>query len=121
MYDGVMYLTFKSDNHDTRTFTKSLVSSEYLNDSDIPKQIRDLYAVINRDGIEQPEAYAGELQFFKQGAYNQTNGKNPEDNWVWSTGSDTYNGDIEQQYKNGSYTEVWFKNGTVGSGTAPDK
>ena len=121
VYDGIMYLTFKSDNHDTKTFTKSLISSEYINDSDIPKQIRTLFAVINRDGTEQAVAYADELQFFKQGAYNQTNGKFPEDNWVWSTGSETFNGDIVKQYEKGSYTEVWFKKATVGMGTAPKR
>lgn len=121
VYDGIMYLTFESDNHDTKTFTKSLILSEYKENSDIPKQIRNLYAVIKRDGTEKADAYANELQFFKQGAYNQTNGKNPEDNWVWSTGSETYNGDISQQYINGSYTEVWFQEATVGPGMPPEK
>lgn len=120
VYDGIMYLKFESAHHDTKTFTKSLIASEYINDSDIPKQIRTLYAVINRDGTEQPTAYGNELQFFKQGTYNQTNGKKPEDNWVWSTGAETYDGDIMRQYENGSYTEVWFKNASVGSGTPPN-
>jgi hypothetical protein len=119
VYDGIMYLKFESDNHETKTFTKSLIASEYINDSDIPQQIRTLYAVIERDGTEEPTAYGNELQFFKQGTYNQTNGKNPEDNWVWSTGAETYDGDIMQQYENGSYTEVWFKNATLGPGTPP--
>jgi hypothetical protein len=121
VYKGIMYLTFTSEKHESRTFRKSLIASEYSNDEDIPQQIRTLYASIGRDGTEQPTAYAGELQYFKQGAYNQANGKDPADNMVWSTGSATYNGDIAKQYVNGSYTEVWFKEGTLGGGTPPKK
>jgi hypothetical protein len=120
VYDGIMYLTFKSDNHETRTFTKNLIKSEYLTDSDIPQQIKKLYASIGRDGTEQKNAYAGELQFFKLGAYNQTNGKNPKDNMVWSTGSDIYDGDLAKQYENGSYTEVWFREATLSAGINPN-
>ena len=64
-------------------------------------------------------AYAGEIQYFKQGAYNQTNGKDPAGNIVWSTGSETYGGDITKQYANGCYAEVWFKEATVGLGAKP--
>ncbi|MDN3667599.1 polysaccharide lyase family 7 protein [Algibacter miyuki] len=121
VYNGIMYLTFKSEGHETKTFTKNLIKSEFAKKEDIPEQIWTLYAAIGRDGVERDQAYAGELQNFKQGAYNQTNGKNPEDNIVWSTGSETYNGDIAKQYANGCYAEVWFKNATVGAGTAPSK
>ena len=120
VYKGIMYLTFSSEKHASKTFTKSLITSEYVDDSSIPQQIRTLYASIGRDGIEQPTAYARELQYFKQGAYNQTNGKRPDDNMVWNTGSETYQGDIEKQYANGSYTEVWFKQATLGAGTPPE-
>ena len=119
VYDGIMYLTFTRAGEPPKTFTKSLVSSEYVNDEDIPQQIRTLYAVIDRDGTERQNAYAGELQYFKLGAYNQTNGKDPKSNMVWSTGSETYDGNLEQQYQNGSYTEVWFKDFSIGPGTAP--
>lgn len=119
VYEGIMYLTFTREGHPPKTFTKNLIASSYINDADIPEQIRTLYAVIGRDGTEKPTAYAGEVQFFKQGAYNQTNGKKPENNMVWSTGSETYEGDIKKQYANGSYTEVWFKEGTVGPGSPP--
>ena len=78
-----------------------------------------MYAAIGRDGVERENAYAGEIQYFKQGAYNQTNGKVPEENIVWSTGANTYDGDIARQYANGSYTEVWFKDASVGAGTIP--
>jgi len=121
VYDGIMYLTFRSEGHETKTFTKSLVASDYIEDADIPQQIRDLYAVIGRDGTEKPEAYANELQYFKQGAYNQTNGKDPETNMVWSTGAEVYNGDLKQQYANGSYAEVWFKKGSLSAGSPPEK
>ncbi|MDP5106286.1 MAG: polysaccharide lyase family 7 protein [Polaribacter sp.] len=121
VYKGMMYLTFTSKNHETIKFTKNLLKSEFSKKADIPKQILTLYAAINRDGVERENAYAGEIQYFKQGAYNQTNGKNPEDNIVWSTGSETYNGDIAKQYANGCFAEVWFKEATVGPGTLPTK
>lgn len=120
VYKGIMYLTFTSKGHETKKFTKNLLKSDFANDSDIPQQIRTLYAVIGRDGVERETAYAGELQNFKQGAYNQTNGKDPKENMVWYTGSETYGGAIEKQYATGCYTEVWFKNATVGAGTKPD-
>ncbi|MDP5060358.1 MAG: polysaccharide lyase family 7 protein [Maribacter sp.] len=117
VYKGIMYLTFKSDGHETVKFTKNLLASEFT--KTLPEQIKTLYASIGRDGLERENAYAGEIQYFKQGAYNQTNGKSPEDNIVWSTGADVYDGDIDQQYANGSYTEVWFREATVGPGTLP--
>lgn len=121
VYKGIMYLTFTSEGHPTKTFTKSLIESDYINDSDIPQQIRTLYAVIDRDGTEKPNAYANEQQYFKQGAYNQTNGKDPSTNMVWSTGSQVYDGDLKKQYANGSYAEVWFKDCSVGPGIPPNK
>ena len=119
VFEGIMYLTFTSDGYPTKRFTKNLLKSEFAKKEDMPQQIKTLYAAIGRDGVERENAYAGELQFFKQGAYNQTNGKNPEDNIVWSTGSAVYDGDIKQQYANGSYTEVWFSAGSLGPGTPP--
>ncbi|TVZ26684.1 alginate lyase [Gillisia sp. Hel_I_86] len=121
VFDGIMHLSFSSEGHETKTFTKNLLKSEYSRKTDMPEQVKILYSAIGRDGVERENAYSGEIQFFKQGAYNQTNGKNPEDNIVWSTGSETYDGDIAKQYKNGSYTEVWFKEATVGPGVLPDK
>jgi len=119
VYKGIMYLTFTSEGHETKTFTKNLIKSEYTAKSDIPKQVQNLFVPIGQDGVERENAYAGELNYFKQGAYNQTNGKNPKSNIVWCTGADTYDGDIAKQYANGSYTEVWFREATVGASTAP--
>lgn len=119
VYDGIMYLTFESEGHETKTFTKNLLVSDFQTKEDIPEQTMNLFVPIGQDGVERANAYEGELQFFKQGAYNQTNGRDPETNMVWSTGSNTYNGDVAQQYANGSYTEVWFSASTVGPGTAP--
>lgn len=119
VYEGIMYLTFKSEGHETKSFTKSLLTSEYANNSDIPQQILTLYSVLGRDGTERANAYEGELQFFKQGAYNQTNGRDPATNMVWSTGAETFDGDLEKQYANGSYVEVWFRESSIGPGTAP--
>ncbi|MBU2947427.1 polysaccharide lyase family 7 protein [Zobellia uliginosa] len=121
VYKGIMYVTFESDGHETVKFTKNLLKSDFVKSSDIPEQIRTLYASIGRDGTERAEAYAGEINYFKQGAYNQTNGKNPDDNIVWYTGSETYDGDIAKQYANGCYAEVWFRKATVGAGTAPEE
>ena len=120
VYEGIMYLTFKSDKHETKTFTKNLISSEYVNKSDLPAQVKEMFVPIGRDGTERATAYKGELNYFKQGAYNQTNGKSPETNSVWSAGAETYGGDIAKQYENGCYAEVWFREATVGPGKPPE-
>ena len=112
-----MYLTFESEGHPTKTFTKNLISSEYQQASDIPQQVRNSFVKIGQDGLEMANAYKGELNYFKQGAYNQTNGKDPNKNMIWCTGSETYEGDIDKQYAHGSYTEVWFRSASVGPGT----
>ena len=121
VYEGIMYLTFKSQNHETKTFTKNLIASEYINKTDLPEQVKTLFGPLGQDGTERVTAYKGELNYFKQGAYNQTNGKDPEKNMVWHTGAETYGGDIAKQYENGSYTEVWFRDSTVGPGEPPLK
>lgn len=120
VYKGIMYLTFMSDNHETKTFTKNLIASEYSKSENIPVQVKNLFFPIGQDGIERSSAYSGEHGYFKQGAYNQTNGKDPSKNMVWCTGAETYEGDIQKQYNNGSYTEVWFRSTSVGPGV-PNK
>ncbi|RTE53536.1 polysaccharide lyase family 7 protein [Arenibacter aquaticus] len=120
VYKGIMYLTFRSPDHETKTFTKNLISSEYVERSDFPAQMKKLFVPIGQDGTERANAYSGELNYFKQGAYNQTNGKSPETNMVWFAGAETYGGDIAKQYENGCYTEVWFREATVGMGTPPE-
>ncbi len=121
VHEGIMYLTFTSEGHETKTFTKNLIKSEYTTKADIPIQTQKLFIPIDQDGVERKNAYSGELNYFKQGAYNQTNGKDPEKNMVWCAGADTYGGDIAKQYENGDYTEVWFREATVGAGSAPNK
>jgi len=121
VYKGIMYVTFTSPGHKTMKFTKNLIKSEYTTKADIPEQTQKLFVPIGQDGVERANAYAGELNYFKQGAYNQTNGKDPESNMVWCAGADTYGGDIAKQYANGDYTEVWFIKATVGPGTPPDR
>ena len=113
VYKGIMYLTFTSEGHETITFTKSLIQSDFAKRSQIPQQIIDVYSSRRTVGVEREIAYAGEINYFKQGAYNQANGK--------STKSETYGGDIAKQYANGSYAEVWFKEATVGPSTLPSK
>ncbi len=113
VYKGIMYLTFRSKNHKTVQFTKSLIQSEFATKAAIPEQVLRVYA--NREkggGVERETAYAGEINYFKQGCYNQANAK--------STKSEVYGGDIAKQYANGSYAEVWFREGTLSEGT-PNK
>ena len=121
VYKGIMYVTFTSPGHETKTFTKSLIETEYATKADIPEQVLRLFGPLGQDGVEKPECYTGSQMYFKQGVYNQTNGKAPETNMVWSTGAEVYGGDITKQYANGSYSEVWFKDATVGLGVAPAK
>ncbi len=121
VYEGIMHLTFTSEGHETKTFTKNLIQSQYTKKDDIPEQTKQLFVPVGQDGVERENAYAGELNYFKQGAYNQSNGKDPALNMIWCTGAEVYNGDLTKQYENGSYTEVWFREATIGAGTAPDQ
>ncbi len=121
VYKGIMYLKFISEGHPTKTFVKNLVKSEFSKKEDMPEQVQKLFVPIGQDGVERENAYAGELNYFKQGAYNQTNGKDPKSNMVWCAGAETYGGDIEKQYANGCYTEVWFRDTYVGPGEDPSK
>ncbi|MBL7560852.1 polysaccharide lyase family 7 protein [Olleya sp. YSTF-M6] len=112
VYKGIMYLTFTSEGHETVTFTKSLIKTDFPTKASIPQQIIDSYLSRRKVSEEREIAYDGEINYFKQGAYNQANVK---------TGSKIYEGDIAKQYENGSYAEVWFKTATVGEATAPKK
>lgn len=111
--EGIMHLKFSSAGHETRTFTKNLIQSAYTTKADIPEQTQKLFVPIGQDGVERKEAYANEGLFFKQGSYNQTNGKSPEVNRNWCSGAETYQGDIQKQYETGNYAEVWFKEATI--------
>lgn len=111
--DGIMNLKFSSDGHETKSFTKNLIVSEYQTKADIPQQTQELFVPIGQDGVERPNAYADEFLFFKQGAYNQTNGKSPEVNRNWCSGAETHNGDVQKQYADGNYAEVWFKSASI--------
>ena len=53
------------------------------------------------------------VSFLNLGSYNQTNGKDPKVNKVWCSGAETHGGDIQKQYSDGNYAEVWFKSATV--------
>ena len=111
--DGIMILKFTSEGHETKSFTKNLIVSEYTTTADIPKQTQDLFVPIGQDGVERKRAYAGEGLFFKLGAYNQTNGKSPEVNKNWCSGAETHGGDIQKQYEDGNYAEVWFSTASI--------
>ena len=110
---GVMTLEFTHPNKRTKRFKKSLIQSTYSDSASIPSQVRQWYEPMGRKGIEQPTAYTDELQIFKIGAYNQSNGKSSLENSVWYTDAETYQGNITEQYKTGNYVEVWFKNISV--------
>ena len=111
--DGVMTLMFNSKDHESKTFTKNLILSEYKSTTDMPEQTRELFAPIGQDGVERKNAYADEGLFFKLGCYNQTNGKSPEVNKNWCSGAETHGGDIRKQYADGNYAEVWFKTASI--------
>jgi len=111
--DGIMKLKFTSEGHETKSFTKNLLVSEYTTTADIPKQTQDLFVPIGQDGVERENAYTGEGCFFKLGTYNQTNGKSPEINKNWCSGAETHGGDIQKQYADGNYAEVWFKTASI--------
>ena len=121
VFNGVMYLTFTSANHETVKFTKSLSDSDFKTYADIPQQILNSKSLQSRgrDGVERANAYADEMQYFKQGAYNQTRAQVQDEDADTNNGSKTVDGIIEKQYANGCYTEVWFKNATLGAGTPP--
>jgi len=111
--DGIMNLKFMSEGHETKTFSKNLIESEYTTKPDIPEQTQKLFVPIGQDGVERKKAYAGEGCFFKLGCYNQTNGKSPEVNKNWCSGAETHDGNIKKQYADGNYAEVWFKTGSI--------
>ena len=116
--DGIMNLKFTSEGHETKTFTKNLIESEYSKSTDIPEQTQELFVPIGQDGVERKNAYAGEGCFFKLGSYNQTNGKSPSENRNWCSGAETHDGDLEKQYADGNYAEVWFRDARI---TVSDK
>ena len=109
VHEGSMKLTFSSEGHPTKTFTKNLVVSEYTTAETIPQQTQALFVPLGQDGVERENAYAEEGLFFKLGSYNQTNGKSPELNKNWCSGAETHGGDIAKQYANGNYAEVWLR------------
>ncbi len=111
--DGVMTLKFTSPGHESKSFSKNLIESEYTTKADIPKQTQALFVPIGQDGVERENAYSDEGLFFKLGAYNQTNGKSPEVNRNWCSGAETHGGDVQKQYEDGNYAEVWFKTGSI--------
>ena len=107
--EGLMTLIFTADGHETKKFTKNLIQSDYSEKADMPEQTKNLFVPIGQDGVERANAYADEFLFFKQGCYNQTNGKSPKVNMNWCSGAETHGGDIPKQYADGNYAEVWFK------------
>ena len=114
---GEMKLVFKSDKHPTKIFTKSLIESDYTQDSAIDSQTKKMFFPLGQNGIERHDAYLNEGLFFKIGAYNQTNGKPYASNPNWCSDAETYEGNLSRQYSTGNFTEVWFRDFTF---TTPD-
>lgn len=121
VHKGIMYLTFTSEGHETVKFTKSLIQSEFSTKADIPEQVLTFYKARGRDGTERLNAYAGELQFFKQGAYNQTTAQAPEKEVSANQETETVESKIKKQYANGCYAEVWFRDASVGPSVMPSQ
>ncbi|APZ47089.1 polysaccharide lyase family 7 protein [Polaribacter reichenbachii] len=111
--DGIMTLVFTSEGHETKTFTKNLIKTDYASKDDISQQTKDMFFPVGQDGVERANAYADEGCFFKLGCYNQTNGKSPDVNKNWCSGADTYDGDLKKQYETGNYAEVWFNKAKI--------
>jgi hypothetical protein len=110
---GEMKLIFKSDEHTTKIFTKSLIESDYTQDSAIDLQTKKMFFPLGQNGIERQDAYLNEGLFFKIGAYNQTNGKPYASNPNWCSDAETYEGNLSRQYSTGNFTEVWFTDFTL--------
>ena len=106
--EGIMTLVFASNGHETKRFTKSLITTSFGSLDAVPPQVINLYTPLGRSGYEKATGYLNEKQIFKVGCYNQSNGKSPSTNSVWHTGSNTENGNISEQYEHGDYAEVWF-------------
>ena len=111
--NGIMTVSFSSEGHESKSFTKNLIESEYATREEMPEQTQKLFLPIGREGVERSNAYADEYLFFKQGSYNQTNGKSPKENRVWCSGAETHGGDIHKQYADGNYAEVWIKSSEI--------
>jgi len=58
--DGIMTVSFESAGHESKSFTKNLIQSEYSRKEDMPEQVKNLFVPIGQDGVEQPNAYAEE-------------------------------------------------------------
>jgi len=111
--EGIMTVKFMSKGHNTKSFSKNLIQSEYVSKAEMPAQVKNLFVPIGQDGVERASAYADEGLFFKLGSYNQTNGKDPIVNKVWCSGAETHDGDLAKQYADGNFAEVWFKEASV--------
>ena len=102
---GIMHLTFISKDHKTKTFTKNLMKLENDVTTPIPDQKQELFVPI---GELDAKSYAGEGLFFKLGAFNET-----EQNALKFTENTPVNNTIQKQYKDGNYSEVWFKTASL--------
>tara|TARA_B110000027_G_scaffold6341_1_gene5777 strand:- start:6331 stop:7398 length:1068 start_codon:yes stop_codon:yes gene_type:complete len=111
--NGEMKLVFQADNHPTKTFIKSIVKSDYVEEKNIHAQTKKLFFPLGQNGLERSEAYRNEGLFFKIGAYNQTNGKSYSTNPNWCSDAETHHGNLLKQYNTGNYTEVWFTDLTL--------
>ena len=70
-----MYLSFSSEGHETVTFTKNLIQSDYKTAADVPEQVQTLFYPIGQDGVERENAYTEEGLFLSWEAIIKPMGK----------------------------------------------
>jgi poly(beta-D-mannuronate) lyase len=95
----IMHLTFTAKGHKTVEYSISLADNV------------DAYGKV--DEKDFAGGYAGDVHYFKAGAYNQCNGGT--NNPFWGTGC-AGTGDWGTDYKNGDYTRVTFTKLMVSKG-----
>lgn len=103
VHRNVMYLTFTSPRHGTKTYKKSLV------------QNIDPYGQI--DPLDNKFSYGGDSLYFKAGAYNQCSTKKGGGTWYAGCAG---TGDWAEDKANGDYVQATFSKLTVGESTPPN-
>lgn len=103
VHENTMYLTFKSENHPTVTYTRSLISN------------MDAFGEI--DGLDNKYSYGGESLYFKAGIYNQCSTKSGGGFWYAGCPG---TGDWDIDKANGDYAQSTFSKLTLGPSTPPE-
>lgn len=96
----IMTLTFETERHGTKTFKINLA-----NNVDANGQV---------DALDNPKGYAGDMMYFKAGAYNQCSSKLQDGFWYPGC---LGTGDWETDKANGDYAQVTFHKLELGTPT----